>query len=95
MNFTNFCKKTQSNRPVADFFPFVKVEPMGPKSQFFRKRSLMNRASHGMRRESINPSLLSQGHVLKGKKDENDKNLSRFGFGIGGRLAFFKEVNSG
>jgi len=29
---------------------------------------------------------------LKGTKHENNNNLSRFGFGIGGRLAFLTEV---
>jgi len=48
-----------------------------------------------MRRDNIYASLLSQGQVLKGTKDENDENLSHFGFGIGGRLAFFKEVENG
>jgi hypothetical protein len=31
----------------------------------------MNKAAHRVQRESINPSLLSQGQALKGKKDEN------------------------
>jgi hypothetical protein len=33
--------------------------------------------------------------LFERKKDENDKNLSHFSFGIGGGCTFFKEVDNG
>ena len=48
-----------------------------------------------MRRDNIYPSLLSQGQVVKGTKDENDKNLRNFTLGIGRGRTFSKEVGNG
>ena len=45
---------------------------MSPKSRFFSKIIIVNKAAHSVRRENINGSLLEQRQALKGQLDEKE-----------------------